>query len=90
MALTRGREGVQNPEILADVICTCPLRGYCMSISVPSQCHPFVRERFSAATEALDVDDSDVLDSLTEPLSESRDDNMNYNNMYLQGDPSGW
>ena len=38
------------------------------------QCHPFVRERFSAATEALDVDDSDVLDSLTEPLSESREE----------------
>ena len=53
---------------------------YCMSIlSVPSQCHPFVRERFSAATEALDVDDSDVLDSLTEPLSESREERGTYN-----------
>ena len=25
LALTRGREGVQNPENLADVICACPL-----------------------------------------------------------------
>ena len=37
------------------------------------QRHPFVQERFAAATEALRVDDSDVLDSLTEPLSESRE-----------------
>ena len=36
-----------------------------------------MRERFSAATEALDVDDSDVLDSLTEPLSESREERGN-------------
>ena len=26
LVLTRGREGVQNPENLADVICACPLR----------------------------------------------------------------
>ena len=37
------------------------------------QRHRFVQERFAAATEALRVDDSDVLDSLTEPLSESRE-----------------
>ena len=28
MVLTRGREGVQKPENLADVICTCPPMRY--------------------------------------------------------------
>ena len=32
-----------------------------------------MREQFSASKEALRVDDSDVLDLLTEPLSESRE-----------------
>ena len=42
LALTRGREGVQNPEILEDVICACPLYAYMSASEANSsykRCH---------------------------------------------------
>ena len=40
LVLTRGREGVQNPENLADVICACPLAS---EKSVYANCRSFIR-----------------------------------------------
>ena len=48
-----------------------------------------MRARFAAATEALAgvVDDSDVVDALTEPLSESREATQYFYNLRLKLGP---